>query len=74
MKKKNMLSGLLLFGYLLGVSKGFVAIWRDEDPEPWLVTKMPVAMLPREDAQALEKGIVLPDDYSLAQALEDYCS
>ncbi len=74
MKKRDWLLALSLAGYILGVSRGYVAVWKDEDPEPFLVTKMPVAMLPLKDVRALEKGIRLPDDYTLAQALEDFCS
>lgn len=74
MKKQNWMLALTLAGYILGVSRGYVAVWKDEDPEPFLVTKMPVALLPLKDVQALEKGIRLPDDYTLTQALEDFCS
>lgn len=74
MRRHNWLVALSLAGYILGVSRGYVAVWKDEDPEPFLVTKMPVTMLPLKDVQALEKGIRLPDDYTLAQALEDFCS
>ena len=51
-----------------------VAVWRDDDPQPWLITEMPASALPPADQAALEKGIRLPDDYPLAKALEDYCS
>ena len=63
-----------LAGYLLGVSRGYVAIWRDEDPQPWLITDMPVSALPPADQKALKEGISLPEDYPLTKALEDYCS
>ena len=63
-----------LGGYLLGVSRGYVAIWRDEDPQPWLITDMPVSALPPADQKALKEGISLPEDYPLTKALEDYCS
>ncbi len=74
MKIKSWGTALLLAGYLLGVSRGYVAIWKEEDPEPYLVTKMPVALLPLEDVKRLEEGIPIPDDYTLTQALEDFCS
>lgn len=74
MKKHNWFLPLMLAGYLLGISRGYVAVWKDEDPEPMLVTRMPVALLPKKDVEALEKGIRLPDDYTLVQALEDFCS
>ena len=54
--------------------RGYVAVWRDDDPQPWLITEMPASALPPADQAALEKGIRLPDDYPLAKALEDYCS
>lgn len=74
MKKRPWLMTLMLAGYLLGISRGYVAIWKDEDPQPWLVTKMPALLLPLEDVKKLEKGIPIPDDYTLTKALEDYCS
>lgn len=72
--KKTFLLTLCLAGYILGISRGYVAVWRDDDPQPWLVTDMPAALLPKKDRAALEKGICLPEDYTLTKALEDYCS
>ena len=75
MKKwKKRLILMCLAGYLLGITRGYVAVWRDDDPQPWLITEMPASALPPADQAALEKGIRLPDDYPLAKALEDYCS
>ena len=75
MKRWNKRLALVcLAGYLLGVSRGYVAIWRDEDPHPWLITDMPVSALPPADQKALKEGISLPEDYPLTKALEDYCS
>ncbi len=71
---KRCLVSLCLLGMILGVSRGYVAIWKEEDPQPWLVTKMPVNLLPEQDQIALKKGIPLPDDEALTRALEDYCS
>ena len=51
-----------------------LAVWKDGDPQPWLITEMPVSVLPPADQKALEQGISLPEDYPLAKALEDYCS
>ena len=47
---------------------------RSEDPQPWLITDMPVSALPPADQKALKEGISLPEDYPLTKALEDYCS
>lgn len=71
---KKWLTGLMLMGYLLGVSRGYVAVWHHEDPEPILVTDTKVSLLPYADQQALEKGIEIPDARALTKALEDYCS
>lgn len=71
---KKALTLFLLAGYILGISRGYVAIWKGEDPQPWLVTEMPASMLPERDREALEKGVSLPEDYPLTKALEDYCS
>lgn len=65
---------LCILWMILGIARGHVAVWRDGDPQPWLVTEMPASMLPAQDRAALEKGITLPDEESLARALEDYCS
>ena len=73
-RKRNLACLLLLLSFILGTSRGFVAVWRDDDPQPWLVTDMPVSALPKADQDALEQGIRLPDDMPMAQALEDYCS
>ena len=75
MKRWNKRLALVcLAGYLLGVSRGYVAIWRDEDPQPWLITDMPVSALPPADQKALKEGISLPEDYPLTKALVVYCS
>ncbi|HIR64383.1 MAG TPA: hypothetical protein IAB92_04140 [Candidatus Faecousia faecigallinarum] len=71
---KRWIAMVFAAGYILGISRGYVAVWRDEDPQPWLVTDMPASMLPEVDRQALEKGICLPDEIPLTKALEDYCS
>lgn len=65
---------ILMAVYLLGIHKGYVAIWHNEDPEPMIVTEMPADLLPEEDAAKLAAGIRLPEDASLSKVLEDYCS
>ncbi len=57
---KKRLILMCLAGYLLGISRGYVAVWRDDDPQPWLITEMPASALPPADQAALEKGIRLP--------------
>ena len=34
---QHMLCSLLLFGFLIGVHEGRIALWKDGSPEPWRV-------------------------------------
>lgn len=64
----------LIFTFLLGCHKGFVALWTDADKNPEYVFPYSVASLPPEDQKKLEKGIVLDSEASLISLLEDYLS
>lgn len=72
--KRHFLSALLLLGFLVGIHDGYVAIWKDEDPQPVYVSPISADALPEQDRQALEKGIHLPNAEALTKAIEDYCS
>lgn len=75
MKYRNMIPVMMLAAsILLGVSRGDVAVWRDDDPLPAFITDMPVSALPEADQKRLQAGISLPDEAALQRALEDYCS
>lgn len=64
----------LLLVYLLGVRGGYVALWRDEDPEPVAVFPYAVSGLPPDDQAALFRGIVIKSEEELHQRLEDFLS
>lgn len=32
--KQQFLTALLLLGFLVGIHNGYVAVWKDEDPQP----------------------------------------
>lgn len=72
--KKKKLAAILLAGYILGIHRGYVALWEAPDPEPRIVTRMPADLLPPMDREALARGIPIPEDRTLAQVIEDYCS
>ena len=75
MRKKERIGAIaLLAGILLGISRGYVAVWRGEDPQPQLITDAPVQALPPADRALLEAGIRLDDEAALQRALEDFCS
>lgn len=64
----------LVFAFLLGAKDGFVALWKDSQPEPVKVFPYQVSSLPREDQLRLEKGIPIESKEKLLALLEDYLS
>jgi hypothetical protein len=61
-------------GYLLGVYRGQIALWKEPDPKPIHVFPYSVSMLPKEDQKTLEKGIRADSIIELTRHLEDYLS
>ena len=74
MMKQRYLSVALAAYLILGTWKGYVALFRDGDKEPWQIFPTPVAVLPESDRQALEAGIIVRSEKKLQQLLEDYLS
>ena len=64
----------LVFAFLIGNHKGFIALWTDPAGEPAIIFPYSVASLPQKDQQLLEKGIILESKTDLNQLLEDYLS
>lgn len=64
----------LIFLFILGCRDGFIALWKDSDPEPVRVFPYSVAALPEADQKALERGISIEDEEDLKRLLEDYLS
>ena len=64
----------LIFLFILGCKDGFIALWKDSDPEPVRVFPYSVQSLPPADQKALEKGIPIEDAEDLKHLLEDYLS
>ena len=74
MKKKNILSGILLFGFLLGIYEGKIALWSDHKKEPIRVLPYSASILPKKDRQRLENGIRFNTLDELKSFVEDYLS
>ncbi len=74
MKKIRCFYYALLLGFLLGVSDGYIALWKDGISQPVRVFPYRAEILPIIDQRALEKGIHLDEGSGLAQLLEDYLS
>ena len=71
---KQFLPLCLIFGFLLGVKNGNVALWEDGKAEPIRVFPYSVENLPTADRQALEEGIHLDNKLQLSRLIEDYLS
>lgn len=64
----------LIFLFILGSHNGYIALWRDGNPEPAEVFPYCVASLPEADQNALKQGIEIENEESLLRLLEDYLS
>lgn len=73
-KGRRILSRLLLFGFILGISRGYVSVWQDEDPLPILRTDTPASSLLPADQMILHRGLRFESEAELTAALEDFCS
>ena len=74
MKKLSLLYCILCLGFILGIHEGRIALWKDNDPEPYKVFPYYASLLPREDRNALKKGIYLENEDQLRKLVEDYLS
>ena len=74
MMKQKLLNVFLALYVILGTWKGYVAVFRPGNTEPWQIYPSPVAALPESDREALEAGITVRNERILQQLLEDYTS
>lgn len=74
MRRLHNIYCILCLGYLLGVYRGQIALWKDPDPTPMRIFPYSVSMLPEEDQQTLKKGIHADSIIELTRKLEDYLS
>lgn len=73
MKRNSILYITLVFGFLLGIRDGYIALWKDGSQDP-RVFPYRAEMLPRADQEKLKQGIRIEDGTELAHILEDYLS
>lgn len=57
---------------LLGVKNGYLALWKEEDPQPAQIFPVRVSSLPLSDQLLLRRGIPVDDARTLLALLEDY--
>lgn len=74
MKRISQMLCIVLLGFLLGIHKGQIALWKDEDPKPIKIFPYSAKMLPVADRRALEEGIRFESKEDLLRIMEDYLS
>ncbi len=74
MRRLHNIYCILCLGYLLGVYRGQIALWKEPDPTPIRVFPYSVSMLPKDAQAILEKGIQADTVTQLTRQLEDYLS
>jgi hypothetical protein len=70
----KLLCSALLLGFLVGSYNGKLAVWKGDDPEPYRVYPCPVYLLPKQEREALEKGIRIDTMEDLGNFLENFLS
>lgn len=58
--------------YIIGIYKGYVAVFKYGSDTPFKITDVPVSTLTEGDILILTKGIKVADDDELTKRLEDY--
>ena len=74
MKRYRLLTAIILLGFILGVHKGNVALWREGSKEPIKVFPYRASLLPEEDQKRLEQGVHVESISQLRKLIEDYFS
>ena len=49
MKKQRILTNLVLFGFILGIHEGRIALWKDNQDKPMKVFPYQASILPEKD-------------------------
>lgn len=60
--------------YVIGIREGRIAVFRQGEDKPFLVTDTFANTLPRSDRNELSGGVEVTGEKELRKALEEYCS
>lgn len=75
MKQKHIRwTAALAVMFLLGNHKGYLALWKEDRPDPYQIFPVKVESLPPSDQESLARGIRARSDLELAGLLEDFLS
>lgn len=72
--KHRIAAMVLLAMFLLGSHKGYLALWKDDRPEPFQIYPVKVETLPPSDQEALSNGVIARSEIELSSLLEDFLS
>ena len=64
----------LALGWILGVHRGYIALWEEDAAQPHTVYPYKAALLPPQEERRLEAGIPIQDEAQLRSLLMDYFS
>ncbi len=70
--KKQLTTFAILAGLMLGIKDGYVALWKDEDPQPYRIFPVRADSLPIADQLQLKRGIYIESVDQLMQLVDDY--
>lgn len=70
----HILCQVLLLGFLVGTYNGRLAVWKGDDPEPYRVYPCPVYLLPKQERDALQRGIRIDSMEDVSDFLENFLS
>lgn len=73
-KIAQIFTAAVLTSILIGVHNGRIALWRDDDPEPFKVFPYRASMLPDKQEEMVRKGIRVESMEELQRLLEAYLS
>ena len=71
---RKVLCPLLAGLFLLGSHKGYLALWKGSDPEPFQIFPVKTDSLPAADQEKLADGIEAHSELELSSLLEDFLS
>ena len=74
MKKHRQLYLTLILGFILGIHRGNIALWKNGQTEPAHVFPYRADTLPRDVQEALTDGILVDTPDQLAELAENYFS
>ena len=65
---------LLALMFLLGSHKGYLALWKEDQKEPYQIFPVKVDSLPEAEQYILNKGITARSEIELSSLLQDFLS